>query len=216
MKKVIYFAFLVYLSCGCSKEEAKDILYFKIHPEALKYIKFDQGKYFVYKDSATGRIDSVIVTNNTLTTKHIAASQGSWISLPEYNEEHIQMTLHRYGDNAGTNWFKAEGEAMAQFYNPPHFLSNDSASIDLTEIINRPGGDVSTIGGAFSSTRTPFSISVEGVTYPSVILGGFTDASYYPNSLREFYWAKNVGIIKKVIVLENTRYVSTLVRHGRN
>jgi hypothetical protein len=214
MKRIIYLALLVSFAGGCSKEKTKDIMYFKIHPEALKYIKFDQGKYYIYKDSATGRLDSVILTDNTLTTKHIPASQGSWANTPEYNTEHIQMTLHRYGDNVGTQWFKAEGEPMLQNYYGP-FLSDDSASIILTEIISWQGG-VRTSHGAFSSTSTAFPMIVEAVSYPSVILGGFSSPTFYENSLREFYWAKNVGIIKKIIVLENVRYVSSLVRHGQN
>ena len=216
MKRVFYLVIIFLVLESCSKEETKEVLYLKIDPEALKYIKFDPGKYYIYKDSSSGRLDSVLLTHNTLSTQRNPGTSSSWGGgTPPYTTETIQIILHRFGDNVGVNWFKADGQPVLPF-SYPNYSSNDSASIILTEIINSPGGGVVQIHGAFSSTRTPFSLTVEGVTYPSVILGGISSPSYYANSLREFYWAKNVGIIKRVLTLEDVRYVSTLIRHGKN
>jgi hypothetical protein len=216
MKSLFYFVFIIFGIWGCSKDKkSADLLYLKIDPEALKYLQFDPGKYFIYKDSASGRLDSVLLLNNTFATKYVGAVAGTWGSTPAYTTESITVILHRYGDNVSTQWLHANGQP--DFYSSYIiFNSNDHAPVTLTETINRPQGGISSIHGVFSSLSTPFSMTAEGINYPSVILGGFKDASYYANSLREFYWAKNVGIIKRVLVLENVRYVSTLVRHGKN
>jgi hypothetical protein len=214
MKKLIYLSLLLLIT-GCSKKEQPgEVIALKIHPEALKYLKFDPGKYYIYRDSTTGRLDSVLISENAHTTLYVPAYVSTFASVPEHTTEAIQIILHRYGDSFGTEWLKAGGQSELGF-SLLRYTSNDSASITLTETINMPGGGVTQIYGVFSSTSTPFSITVEGVTYPSVILGGFVDPTYYANSLREFYWARNVGVVKRVLTLNNVRYVSTLLRHGQ-
>ena len=70
MKKKMLFAITIiitlFISCKkdhtSSQNDAKIIATFS--PEALTYIKLPLNSYYIYKDSATGILDSVVVTTS--------------------------------------------------------------------------------------------------------------------------------------------------------
>ncbi|HZH65368.1 MAG TPA: hypothetical protein VEY10_10795, partial [Flavisolibacter sp.] len=60
----LFIVFVTALS-SCSKDEKE----YRLDRAGLKYIQLRLNQYFIYKDSASGRLDSVVVTESFLSTE---------------------------------------------------------------------------------------------------------------------------------------------------
>jgi hypothetical protein len=178
---------------------------------ALAYVNIPVGKYFIYKTVATGALDSVAVTANQLTVNNYPKNVAS--NFPEHNIESFRLTLtvYNYINNMyiPIQWLKAA--AVNDFYTP--YDSSSTADVRL-----KFSGTDQTIFYASDNLAGVTSLTVEGVNYPEVIRSEstnglpVTDISYEKNV---FYWAKNIGIIKRIITKANGSQTEiNLLRHN--
>lgn len=214
MKRGIFLTAIIIVTAACSKSKEEAVIELKFSTQGLAFVNLAMGKYFIYKDSATNRLDSIVVTKNTLAFENIPPNNTGWGTEPAHKAQSFNLELTHYAPGA-TLWFY--GEAMAGFDDLLNYNSSDTAAIHLGEIHTNPSGVSVHYFSAFAyynglGSLPPVSMTVEGVHYPVTIKGGSQD----PDNLnyREFYWAPDVGIIKRVIVNEGDRQVATLVRHN--
>lgn len=217
MKTGIFLTAIIIVTAACSKSKEEAVIELKFTTQGLAFINLAMGKYFIYKDSATNRLDSVVVTKNTLVFENIPPYNSGWGGIvPAHKAQSFKVELTHYHDSETTLWFY--GEAMARFDDLLNYNSSDTAEILLGETHIVSGGSSAQYFGAFTynnrlGSLPPVSMTVEGVHYPVTMKGGLPDP---PDNLnyREFYWAPEVGIIKRVIANGGKRQVATLVRHN--
>ncbi|RYY50108.1 MAG: hypothetical protein EOO06_04880 [Chitinophagaceae bacterium] len=162
---------------------------------ALAYVNIPVGKYFIYKNVATGALDSVAVTTSQLGTTNFPKDVAN--GFPEHNMETYRSVFTKYNLIGGVyipvQWIRTY--AITDFSTPYDSTSTADVRLELS-------GTDQTIFYASHNVAGVQSLLVEGVNYPEVVkaesTNGFpvNDPSYEKNV---FYWAKNVGIVKRVI-----------------
>lgn len=192
-------AILLFLS-GCKKKEAEIIYQVSISRNALEYVNMPQGKYRIYKDSASGNTDSVVITTGKLENIFFPLSTGYGIfytyKIPAYYAESLTLKLESMTSTGiALPWF--DGRGMAELPNP--ILSTDTACIVLY------GGESNRTTIVFSQSHSQQStetMTIEGKTYNNVVAYTYNNGLdlNHPYYLRTvYYWAKGVGIIKRSI-----------------
>ena len=182
------------LACSKNNDEKQ----FNLDPDGLKYIQLRQDQYFIYKDSASGSVDSVVVTESSHSTETYSDANVS-------GKRHVfSLTLTRKNLSGDSTWLK--GTAKAEPY-----LSHLVRLADISgeyQFVYPPSCLCTNI------YKLP-SLTIEGKTYPDVIV--FQDA-FKPGYRFDYYWAPSVGIIK-VRKFEGPlsnlkKWTYTLVRHN--
>src|SRR5688500_1088160 len=74
-------------SCNKPKVTTPAALEITLNPEGLKYIQIPLEKYFIYKDSASGSLDSVVVTKSLFETIHYPVGTNINGIIPAYNQQ---------------------------------------------------------------------------------------------------------------------------------
>jgi len=175
----------------------------KLDAEGLQYVQLDIGKYFIYKDSASGILDSVVVTKSLLENIFTpAVTGGLFETYPAYNSEVFSLTLTKIEVNSESVWLEAQ--------TPPALccpsLSSNNEPVQMLDSIGLvfcyPIGDCNSID-------LISSLTVEGKVYQDVIkmAGGANGASTY-------YWAKGLGLIKRIEILNSDTQTYTLIRNN--
>src|SRR5436305_11433741 len=101
--------FLFALNCKKSSDNKSKIIQQKLDEEGLQYIQLDTGKYFIYKDSATAILDSVVVTQSSLENEYTpGVSRGLFDSYPAFNTEVFYLTLTKKDVNSDSVWLEAQ------------------------------------------------------------------------------------------------------------
>src|SRR5436190_7832132 len=102
--------FLFALNCKKSSDnKSNEIIQLKLDAEGLQYIQLDTGKYFIYKDSATAILDSVVVTQSSLENEYTSGvSRGLFDSYPAFNTEVFYLTLTKKDVNSDSVWLEAQ------------------------------------------------------------------------------------------------------------
>src|SRR5687767_12047544 len=81
MKKVIVnisMALLILTNINCvEKKPLYPDLEINLDPEGLKYVQLTTGKYLIYKDSASGMLDSVVVGTSMKSKRYEPATTGT-------------------------------------------------------------------------------------------------------------------------------------------
>ena len=108
MKKIITLisAATMIICCliGCKKNVSTDnrfdgSIQIKLSTEGLGYVKLTTGKYFIYKDSASATLDSVVVTKSVLENKFTPPTPGTFLGIPTtyaaYNTEVYSIILSK-------------------------------------------------------------------------------------------------------------------------
>jgi hypothetical protein len=168
------------LLTSCKKEEP----YYALPPEGLSYIQLRPGQYFIYKDSASGTVDSVIVTESKLEKVH---SDGSGQFRYSAYFDNYSLTLTKYTTASSTVWLK--GIATAAFSSSEFTLLSSLTNDDWDiRMLRYPAGYLQ---GIFSNDRLIPVLVVAGKQYTQVILtaGNSSNDS-------KFYWAKGVGLVR--------------------
>lgn len=185
---------------GCKKE--KDITQTNNHlsfsRNALDYINLNQGKYFIYKDSATLNTDSVIVTKSNLENIFYPENTANFFTTPAHYAERFSLTLTKFTNIIGntTLWLNASAEAVTF----PLYYNSDTADVYLS------GSETTSSSPVFFQSHTiqnALTVTVEGKTYANVTVTVFDCGLAINNSSYRFtiyYWAKGVGIIKRTLV----------------
>jgi hypothetical protein len=240
MKNIPFFpiAFLMLFLVSCKKDSIKpeiSHLYFGEH--ALDYIQVNSNKYFIYKDSATGDLDSVLVTESSLDTNYVSAvpagpgwSLGSsayyfqsyTLKLTGYNSTRHIIADWFYG-NASSNTAISYCNCNAVTVGTVGFpFPTDSSNVYFSE--NNPHTTVN-LGIAFSY---PFAlengleipaITIEKNEYNDVVEFISDDSNSHPPPDSQYFsvlniWAKGVGIIKRSITNATSTQTWTLVKTG--
>lgn len=181
---------------------------------ALLYINLPNGRYYIYKDSASGTIDSVITYSkmNWIYKSSVAGNP----SIPLYYYDTFDLTLANYWSyNPNLIFFKGHASCDSNYKNMQVFT--DSNFILHNEETNLPA-----FWCPFTSTgaleyRKISSIIIEGTIYTDVHSFSannelpLSDVNYLATT---FYWLKGIGIIKKEIKTYNSIKTSLLIRYG--
>ena len=169
---------IVLLSLQCKRPDcSKDVpLEIMIPQEVLDYVDFKAGSYWIYQDSATGRIDSEVVLSSKHTMENIDAYNNCQEIATMRRFENIEINFRRY-DSLGT----LTGGWLREFDNGPKYRNR---SLDKFFVINN-GGNSFVIGYPF-----------DGKMYYNVIeilelFQAKTDFVIYR------YFAKNIGLIQR-------------------
>gem|GEM_PF-4265684 len=178
---------------SCSKNEQV----YHLDPDGLRYIKFNTNKYFIYKDSASGKMDSVAVSQSEISTETFQDGEQT------AKREIYGLHLVRKNMTADSTWL--QGRAKAD-------VTNYVKLWDLT------GGTNFFVYPAVCLCMELYklpSLTVEGKTYQDVIV---KEDAFINNYSLTFYWAPSLGIIKVVKkqlpLSTNKRWTYTLVRHN--
>lgn len=177
---------LLLITCcilGCKKNPPAT---YKFPKDGLAYIQLTTGKYFIYKDSATLKTDSVVVTTSLLQTVNGTAS--SFIGSYQYVGEEYFLILSKVDSGRITEWLNGKAEALS------------GVGVHIYLIPQGPNAS-----GYFfryppcnclGEVNIPVMI-VEGKTYSNVVLTtyGPQNSIYLP--YYSYYWAKGVGLIKR-------------------
>ncbi|HZY40235.1 MAG TPA: hypothetical protein VFE53_26460 [Mucilaginibacter sp.] len=175
----IFFTFICFT--GCKKDKAP-IPYYPLPADGLAYIQFNPGKYFIYKDSAANKIDSVIVTESSL-----SGTSGVSGSLHDYTSQQYTLVLTEAAPVSGLVWLSGTAPG------------NLPGAIDLAAPDGHFIFQYFTINPAVPSiipTMPIPSIVVEGKTYTNIVLT--LSAGPGGNSYFYYYWAKGLGLIKRI------------------
>jgi len=217
---------LMLLVAACKKQGAdKKTAAMTFSKDALSYVQLPLKRYFIYKDSASGSLDSVIVTTSDLYTYvhpgHISTGLFDF-AYDAYNVQAYKLQLTRFSGQA--TWFY--GAADANFFNSLPF--NDTAAVlsfcGTDNIL--PVAIAAATNCYYGFTYDSYgangalpAMTVEGKTYNGVFRfqgsnPGEPDSTrplYYAST---YYWAKNTGIIKRTVRAGGITSASTLLRFG--
>lgn len=194
MKTYIYVALIVsaLLNNSCKKSEVNNPpKSYTFNKEGLEYIQIPVNKYFVYKDSATGLLDSVVVTESKLIDTLLQGGCLGCISGP-YREERFTLVFTKMNGASPSVWYN--GRAIASF---PWLIDSYTGRVAF----KFPVCD----DCSFLPTMT-----VESRVYNQVIL--VRDVS--PGADNTCYWAKGVGMIQCRFIRGSNIQTFTLLRNG--
>lgn len=185
-----------FLSSGCKKDkEPFDML----APEGLRYIQLRPEQYFIYKDSASLTLDSVVVKKSMMETLHTPPNY-QW---GQSSYEHYQLTLSKIDVTTTSEWLS--GYAIAAFSSDKFSMLSKSSNSYDKYIFRYP---VDPSKGIFPGDSSIATMTIEGKVYSNIIL-----ATGNQSTDSRFYWAKGVGLIKYVKG-GNTHKTYTLVRNN--
>ena len=196
-------AITIFTAIGCKKEISEPAIpKSKLEISGLAYMQLTKGKYLIYKDSVSGDLDSVVVTNSSI--KDIYSPPYNYVILfipatfPAYYYESFTLTLTKYNGMQQSEWFSGSTT-------PPNFNFGvfDSFPVELIE------PDKAIAFHYFNNRQISFLI-VEGKTYTQVLEYTWNT----PNKKTTYYWAKTVGIIKRVVTIAGITKTQTLLRNN--
>ena len=230
MKKIIFYCLTasVLLLASCKKTGLSDVstlsgyvnpntVIVHFNQEVLDYIQLPVNRYFIYKDSATGSIDSVKVTQSVIETEFSPATSG-YPGSPALYTDVYKLTLTKFQTLPPTNqpWFQGTARC-ASFAGLVSAIFIDSNINFLSGQSNLPAFQHPfTSYGSYYYTYIA-TLTIEGTTYSAVHCfsssNGLssTDINYQASL---FYWVKGIGIIKKEIRTYNSVKTSLLLRYG--
>lgn len=169
-------AMLTAFQTSCKKEEAM----YKLPADGLKYIQLRPGQFFIYKDSASGKTDSVVVTESSLTAESFTY-QGFTSNSITARREVFRLVLTRKNGGADSTWLS--GTAKGDFGSNRAILkeSNNESLFVYPAVC------------LCYNIYSLASMSVEGKTYNNVMVveGASRNLNFY-----DLYWAPSVGLIR--------------------
>jgi hypothetical protein len=174
----------------------------------LAYIQLSTDKYFIYKDSATLTTDSVVVTQSLLDT--VSGTQSTIFGPEKYTAQEYTLILTKIDSSGTAVWLSGKASSLddlAEYV----FLDRLPTSIGGYLFRYPPSGGVyQEPCNCVIETNIP-AITVEGNTYTDVVL---TADEYSASKKSSYYWAKEVGLIKRSEVNGTDTKTYTLLRHN--
>lgn len=220
MKKSIFFklAFAILVISGCSKDldltggpNSNNTPKFSHFDSAsLVYIEVPAGRFFLYKDSVSETIDSVIVSISEI----IPYSVGGIYGDPIMEADNYRLIFSNFLDGQPDSaWYS--GIAGTEINKDLH------VTYDSTYILSEGEGSIPVFWYPFVSAgdrkyKFIATLVVEGVTYKDVhsffaTNGRQTSEASYEAKI--YYWVKGIGIIKRVTWLGNSVKADLLVKY---
>jgi hypothetical protein len=187
---------VICLACfiACKKENQPikpPTIEYILDPEGLKYIQLRLGQYFIYKDSASGLTDSVVVMESTL------KKEGEGVTWEGIDREIFSLRLA----SKDSTWV----ESLAIAY-------TDKGDFTLGAYKMYFSYQPRCISCASSAVYKLPSLTVEGVTYKNVMV--WDDITNDRSYGCAYYWAPLTGLIKTVEQTSTMRKTYTLLRHN--
>ncbi|MBK8610833.1 MAG: hypothetical protein IPL84_13075 [Chitinophagaceae bacterium] len=183
---------------------------------ALDFIKLPVNRYFIYKDSATGIFDSVVVTQSILETRFEPAHSG-FPGTYALNYENYRLTLTKYQVSPSINevWYNAVANSHYSWFWPAPSTGIDSNFNFYSTGVSNFWFPLSSSGS--SQYNYLPTLTIEGTAYSNV--HQFSASNELPANnpnynASVFYWVKGIGFIKKEIRTFNTVKTSLLIRFG--
>jgi hypothetical protein len=198
----------------------------------LDYVKLPLNRYFIYKDSATGNIDSVKVTRSTISENYGPAVPS--LSLPAVYSQKYYLTLSNISDS-GKAWFQGrawsvDASAGGSYGSDPmagvRFFARDNLinNPDIPEDDNvnyaqlEDGYGFSSEPGINSGNQYLPSFEVDKHTFYDVIVDtAFThgDSTQFSGFFKSTYWwAKGIGVIKRTVEKDSVIKTALLERYS--
>lgn len=177
--------------------------YINFDKNELAYVLLPLNRHFNYEDSATGNVDSVEVTQSDLSVS-TADAIPYW--RPALHFQEYSLVLTKTNDSA-IAWFQAAANSFYGTSNPN--ISDSTATVQFVAKDNIITADFVNYG--FSPDTSSYtnisyqyqsSLIVKSKTYNDVIICTFVgtaDSTSFNNFKSTYYWAKNIGIIKRTI-----------------
>ncbi len=225
MKTLLITISICCLFCSCKKNKMSkpEIYNIRFSADALSYVQLPLNKYFIYKDSASGTFDSVVVTQSSIEEKYQPEinDPGQFIShVPAFNYQDFTLLLTEYNGASQEDWFYG----VASNYGKGFIIaSSDTASLSLLE---KDRANNTNLNYVFFYPLTPYSSIQENIAViPSINIEGkiYTNVELYSNRIDSTsadylrstnYWSKGLGIIKSEIKTSSSVKTETLVRNG--
>lgn len=181
---------------------------------AFAYIDIRDGRYFIYKDSASGIVDSLVAQRGYV-AMYVPPVAGD-PSKPGYHYSIYDLKLANYWNyNPNLIFFQGHASCDSDYKNTRTFIDSNFA------VVNQHTGLAAFWYPFVSSNNQQYSfilsLNVGSKVYNDVhcffASNGLqpTDTNYMGTI---FYWVKGIGIIKKEIRTNNSVKTSLLVRYG--
>jgi hypothetical protein len=183
---------------------------------ALDYIKLPVNRYFIYKDSASGSSDTIIVLKSVVEIQYNPPTHGyGWMNGYYYSTFNLDIT-----NATGYNRINCTMQSKAP-------LRTDSVNIiDSNFMLTTGFTSIPVFWYPFVSRIVPYgqiqytyipTLLIEGVTYTEV--HKFSSTNWHnPSQLgylhTEFYWVKGIGFVKKVTADYYTTKTLLLLKYG--
>jgi hypothetical protein len=200
MRKIILLSAICVAIASCNKESIPETPYLKIPIEILNYIKLIPDSWYIYKDSATGLTDSVIVTTSDL--KRYVAIYGNIFGnsyLHYYNDDY-RLTLEKVDlSGSKTTWLDASSYSVINYGDPN---SNYWRFIDLR----------SNISLMQYPSNFPGSPAIYKIASAAIEGNVYTDIQVVKATASEVWWVKTVGIVKLTRTVNSDIKTSLLLR----
>ena len=202
MKTILsYFTFALLASLAlssCSPDDEPHYLgEFRLGAEGEAYIKFEPGSYWVYQNDQTGERDSVVMQWYNSQMLHFEGRTR------DYYREHIQfqwkgttsgtydfVTSHLFVDLTPQEQFD---KSIRRWNVATHKVTGTSTMIYFPLDYN--------VGGSVSGQRVELkrydSLQVQGQWYYDVAEFEAKPDPLMNGRIGRYYWAKNVGLIKR-------------------
>lgn len=180
----------------------------KLSLDGLEYVKLIAGKYFIYKDSASATLDSVVVTKSVLENKYTPPTPGSFLGIPTtfaaYNTEVYSLILSKVESGGNQSvWLNASSKTA---------LCCPSLSQNNLPVIMYDLNNVQVF--LYPNSQLIPTLIIEGKSYNNVIRT--TNQINLPaiSYKGDTYWAKGVGIIKRTYTIDGNSKTYTLIRNN--
>jgi hypothetical protein len=174
-----------------------------ISQEAKDYCMFEEGSYWIYQDSVTSNLDSVILTKTLL----------------EYQEKEWEMNYHTITECYKSDYYHYLSDTSIILYNGIYATSPAGISIIAFNfgIQDLEKNMILGISAIDSHTQTSYlpSYSIEENNFDNVRIvwqkypirhpGAYYTTDYYIRS----YWVKNIGLIRYEIYNPNNEILNT-------
>ncbi len=221
---------IVILAYGSCKKKTSDTQphlvsdYLKFSTTGLQYIKPPVNSYFIYRDSASGLLDSVVVTESSIEKKlhpeHLDTLPG-WVSsvvtIPDHYYEELHLKFTKVIGSISENWLTLGASNIGS---EGSLFGTPDSSILLSrwdKAYTNSDGLVCFYYPFLSSISTTISsITIQGKIYNNVEKFSYERPSVATDSTIRFnyYWVKGIGLIKREEVTTNTNHSWSLIRNG--
>ena len=197
-KLILLLSLLPFILTTCKDDEPQYLGEFRLGAEGEAYIKFEPGSYWVYENDMTGERDSIVMDYYRSKMRHFQGLEREYyredisFKWESNNGVYIFNSVHPFADLTPESAFQSNSRHWAMPCNRQ--VVGPSAIMHMPPTLTSGGG----VSGQLSTHRlTHDSLQVQGEWYYDVAVFEVDNDPLLDNKPSKYYWAKNVGLIKK-------------------
>ena len=197
-KLILLLSLLPFILTTCKDDEPQYLGEFRLGAEGEAYIKFEPGSYWVYENDMTGERDSIVMDYYRSKMRHFQGLEREYyredisFKWESNNGVYIFNSVHPFADLTPESAFQSNSRHWAMPCNRQ--VVGPSAIMHMPPTFTSGGG----VSGQISTHRlTHDSLQVQGEWYYDVAVFEVDNDPLLDNKPSKYYWAKNVGLIKK-------------------